>query len=992
MRHSAYIFDLDGVLVDTAALHFRAWRRLARELGFDLSAEQNERLKGVSRYESLNIILGIGNLTAEPDERERLAARKNLWYVESLAGLGPSDALPGAIDFVRAARSAGIKTAVASASRNASTILHSLGAVELFDAIVDGNSGCKAKPAPDIFLEAARLLRVEPLVSIVFEDAAAGVEAARAGGFRAVGLGLPENLHEAEILIPGFDGFVPGEIEERLAQVSPFQARRDWLIVERTMSEQHAAAHETRFAQSNGRFALRGCSPFGTAASPGCFVAGVYDGVSSTVTELAVLPDPTSIKIYLDFEPVDLRSTGLCCYQRVLDMEKGVVSSLCTYRARSGAVADLRCDRFVSAVDEGLWAERWSLKPRNFSRRVILLSSIDGTIRNADGHPLEAAKHFKVVRVSGDGAAVSLDTRLLESGRSVSFASAVTLPTNGRAKVPPRAALHEGVERIEEAIAMEVQEGCEVLFFRFGLVDATEDAAGSTPDLRGRLAAVQARGYAAALEDHVAAWASRWVLADVRIGGDLEACRSLRFNLFHLMQAIPRRDDRVSIGAKGLHGEGYKGHVFWDTETFMLPFFLYTDPLAARRLLSYRWNTLDGARANAAADGYRGARFAWESARDGAETTPRWGVDYAGNPVRIYTGDEEVHIGADIAHAVYAYHASTGDDAFMASQGYELMYSIAEFFESLAKNDPSDGRRHIRKVIGTDEFHEHVDDDAFTNRLASWTLRQAAGMARKEWLANPEALAGRLAAWGIGAGPETRWEAAAAELVDPFMEAGNGIVEQFAGYFKLPDLPITAWDEHGMPEWPKGLDLARLGDTRLLKQPDVVQVFAMLSEDFDREFMLRNYDFYEKRTMHKSSLSPSIHAMVGVRLGETTRAYDYFMKTVRTDLDDNQGNVGLGFHAASAGGAWQAAVFGFGGFSLASTKDEGLIPSFDPWLPPFWTSLHYQVFWHGVPIRVSVQQHEVKLFSEQPVQARLRGIPGEIGTDGFRPAIQALNR
>lgn len=991
MLNTSYIFDLDGVLVDTAALHYRAWRRLSQELGFDLSMKQNERLKGVSRDESLSIILKIGGVEATLAERDRLAVRKNSWYVESLAGLAPVDALPGAIDFVRAARDAGIKTALASASRNALLILRSLGIENLFDAIVDGNSGCKAKPAPELFLEAARLLCVEPASSVIFEDASAGIEAAHSGGFRAIGVGVPENLTEAEILIPGFSGLSPADIDIRLARVAEFRARRDWLIIERTVDSKHAAAHETRYAQANGRFALRGRSPFGATASPACFIAGVYDGTASPVTELAVLPDPSKIRIYIDYEPVDLQSQGLQCYQRILDMERGLVRTLCNYKAQSGAEVELCCERFVSAADENLWAERWTLRPRNFTRRVIVLTSIDGTLRNSNDHPLEASKHYRVIGVSGAGGGLSLDAQMIESGRKISIASTVVINA-GHKQVLKRLALREGIEQIEEAIAIELRMGEEIEFFRFGIVDApagnfVESALSKNGiDVWNRLAAACARGYEAALNEHTAIWAQRWLNADVRIEGDIEACRSLRFNLFHLMQAMPRSDEFVSIGAKGLHGEGYKGHVFWDTETFMLPFFLYTDPVAARRLLSYRWNTLAGARANAAIDGYRGARFAWESAVDGSETTPKLGVDYAGNPVRIYTGDEEVHIGADIAHAVYAYYLSTGDSEFMASQGFELLFSIAEFLDSFARIDPSDGQRHMRKVIGTDEFHEHVDDDAFTNRLASWTLKQAAIMIKRERFHNPAGFAQRLTAWGIEPEPEVRWEIAALEIFDPFTEARNGIVEQFNGYFKLPDMKINEWDEHGMPEWPEGLDLARLGETRLLKQPDVVQVFAMLSEDFDREFMLCNYDFYEKRTMHKSSLSPSIHAMVGVRLGETDRAYDYFMKTVRTDLDDNQGNVGLGFHAASAGGAWQAAVFGFGGFSLASTEDGTLIPSFEPWLPPLWKMLEYRVFWQGVQIRVSIGEAGVALFSDKPVRVIVRGVQGNTGKSGFLPA------
>jgi kojibiose phosphorylase len=994
MRHTAYIFDLDGVLVDTAELHYRAWRRLAHELGFELSIEQNEKLKGISRDESLSIILGIGGISAGPSERERLAARKNAWYVESLAGLGPTDALPGAIGFLHAAREADIRIALASASKNAPLILSALGMEGFFDAIVDGNSGCKPKPAPDIFLQAARLLNTPPASSVVFEDSAAGIEAALGGGFRAFGVGLPKNLPEAEVLVPGFKDLTPREIDRRLARVAEFHPRRDWLIIEHEVNTGSAAAHETRFTQANGHFALRGRSPFGVSASPACFVAGMYDGSSSPVSELAVLPDPSVIRLYMDHEAVDLQSPGLIHYQRVLDMEEGIVSSLCTYRAKSGAEAEICCQRFVSASEEGLWAERWTLRPLNFSRRIIVLSAIDGTLRNANSHPLEAAKHYRVRTSSGAGYGsgsedtIFLDAQLLESGCCVSFVSTIMIP-KGREGIATRAALREGVEQVEEAITIETEEGKELEFFRFGLVDATynctSDSDTGAQALRQRLKALCERGYAAALVDHSAVWAERWAHADVHISGDIEACRSLRFNLFHLMQAMPRCNEHVSIGAKGLHGEGYKGHVFWDTETFMLPFFLYTDPGAARRLLSYRWHTLAGARANAAADGYRGARFAWESARDGAETTPKWGIDYAGNPVRIYTGDEEVHIGADIAHAVYTYHASTGDDEFMSSQGYELVYSIAEFLESLALKDPTDGRRHIRRVIGTDEFHEHVDDDAFTNRLSAWTLTQAARMLHRESSTNDKGLASRLYAWGIGPDPEKRWAKAAEELVDPFFEAGDGIVEQFSGYCDLPDMPISSWDEHGMPQWPEGLDLARIGATQLLKQPDVVQVFAMLSEEFNHDFMLRNYNFYEKRTMHKSSLSPSIHAMVGVRLGETERAYDYFMKTVRTDLDDNQGNVGLGFHAASAGGAWQAAVFGFGGYSLVSSKDGDLLPSFDPWLPPHWTSLEYQVYWRGTPIRVSVRGSTVELFSEQPVRAMLRGTLGETGTTGFHP-------
>lgn len=973
MSYSVCIFDLDGVIVDTASLHFAAWQRLAKELGFELTPADNELLKGVSREESLRIVLSLGGISPNTVDLQMLADRKNAWYVESLSLLSIDNALPGAVDFVQSVRASGIKTALASASRNAGLILASLGISGLFDAVVDGNSGLPAKPAPDLFLSAARTLRAEPRECIVFEDAAAGVEAALNGMFRVVGVGHSEYVGEADVIIQNFTGLTPDVLLLRMQFAEYSALRREWLIRERDLCIANTAAHETRFVQSNGSFALRGRSPFLEPADPACFVAGAYDDFGSTVKELAILPDPTLISIFVDNEKVDISSSLCCNYQRILDMERALVIMSCSIRTSSNAEIEVKCERFVSAADDTLWAERWILRAIGSSKRILVLNSIDGTLRNSDKHPLEAAKHFRVEQLADTGSVLCLSAALKQSDKHFIFSSMVEVPAVSSAS---RVACRVQAESIEEVWAMDVECGCEYVFYRYGKIQQIVEASNACKALAAagdKLGLLKQKGYASLLAAHETIWRRKWQKADVHIAGDLPACRALRFNLFHLMQSVHPSADSVSIGAKGLHGQGYKGHVFWDTETFMLPFFVYSDPAAARRLLSYRWLTLAGARRNAAAGGFKGARFAWESADDGSETTPRWGVDYAGNSVRIWTGDEEVHIGADIAHAVYVYHEATGDDRFMEECGLELIFSIAEFFDSLAVYDPSDGCRHIKNVIGTDEFHEHIDDDAFTNYMAIWTLRTASVLMRRYEATTDAGFQRKLKDWGIAAQACARWTAAADELLNPFDLPAEGIVEQFKGYFSLPDWPITSWDSNGMPEWPGGLDLAALGNTRLLKQPDVIQVFALLPEDFSAEFMHANYNFYEQRTMHKSSLSPSIHAMVGVRLGETARAYEYFMKTVQTDLVDNQGNAGLGFHAASAGGAWQAAICGFGGFSIGRNPAGMPLPVINPWLPSHWHTLRYNLQWRHASIQICIDRSTIVLTADKPVSVMVGG-------------------
>jgi kojibiose phosphorylase len=379
-----------------------------------------------------------------------------------------------------------------------------------------------------------------------------------------------------------------------------------------------------------------------------------------------------------------------------------------------------------------------------------------------------------------------------------------------------------------------------------------------------------------------------------------------------------------------LHGEGYKGHVFWDTELFMLPFFTYSLPNYARALLSYRWHKLEGAKKNAALGGYKGARFPWESADSGLEETPQWGFDYKQNKVRIWTGDIEIHITCDIAYGLREYIRATGDADFLRERAAPIIFETARFWASRLEYD---------EKIGPDEFHEHVNNNAYTNALVRWNLRYAAELAAKHGV-SPEEAAG--------------WTAMAEKILVP---RSGGLIEQYDGFFDKIDVSITEFDANQMPLWPDGVDITKLSNYRLVKQADVIMLTHLLREEFTPEEMKENYIYYENRTMHKSSLSPSMYALMGTRTNQHGKAYTNFMRTVLTDIADNQGNTAHGIHAAAAGGAWCAMFYGFCGVRV----DAGGSLTVNPWLPEKWNNITMNFYFKGERMRLTCTRGGAKL-------------------------------
>lgn len=727
-----------------------------------------------------------------------------------------------------------------------------------------------------------------------------------------------------------------------------------WRIQQQEYNRKVRGKYETLFTLANGYRGLRGHQEFSRLQRPGNFVAGVFDKHSAQVTEIVNCPNPLGFRVYVENELIDLDECELLDYAQSLDMYNGVLSGRMEVCTKGGKVTSVSWQRFVSRHDVHRWGVKYEITPVNYAGRIYVESYIDGNVINWGSDPFDQTSHFTVEACEDLRPGIALLSRTRD--RNLQLVEATQLRAKGTfGNRFSRRSLRKNGGQIAETYELVLEAGETQVVEKYGVTYTERDGADPLAQAKGNLADYWAHGIDEELKQHSETWHRLWDDMDVEIEGDPIAQTGIHFNIFHLSSSAYPWDERVSIAAKGLHGEGYKGHVFWDTETFMLPFFVYTAPDTARALLMYRYNTLAGARKNAKDNGYKGAQFPWESADTGEEVTPSWGWNFDGSPLRIWTGEEEFHINADIAYAIWQYYQVTQDEEFLVDYGTEIFLDTARFWSSRLEYRPEQDRYEISRVIGPDEFHEHVDNNVYTNYLAKWNLIKAVDLANWLHKKDPVKYEQLCTLLGISQQDVNAWQVMANKIYIP-RSSTSRLIEQFSGYFDLADIPITEYDDKSMPKWPN-LEGRKLGETQLIKQPDVIMLMLMLSDEFDDQTQRENYRYYEARTMHKSSLSPSMYSIMGLRVGETDKAYNYFLKTVLTDLEDNQGNAAQGLHAASAGGSWQSAVHGFGGLALSA---DGAL-KLSPWIPDKWESLTYRVVYRGIRLVVKVSKTAVEL-------------------------------
>jgi kojibiose phosphorylase len=739
----------------------------------------------------------------------------------------------------------------------------------------------------------------------------------------------------------------------------------EWLVEETSFDIKKLNAYETIFTIGNGYLGTRGSLEEGhDAGLRGTYINGVFDHFDSFIIDLVNAPDWSELSIWVEGEKLSLQNCEVLDYYRALDMKQGALYRNTRFKDRHGRITKFESIRYANFANRNQFEIKAVITPENYSGEVTIEAPINGRVFNLDLEPAykekpkfipevqwdkwTKSKHLGFVDSGTLDSGIFLKLKTLERPYHVFYASNLSLKA-GDAKISN----HFDFETVNQTAQLEVTEGTSYPIEKVTTIFTSRDVKKENLKEAGEalLKKSLALSFTDRFQEHQTVWREKWDDCDIIIEGDDAANHAMRFNMYHLLICANEEDPKANVGAKSLSGEGYKGHVFWDTEIFLLPFYIFTQPETARALIMYRYHTMQDAKVYAKENNCEGARFAWESTDTGLEATPPWTAD---GQHRIWTGERELHITSAVVFGVLTYYRFTNDVDFFINYGVEILFETARFWNSRLEYNTSKDRYELTEVEGPDEFHELVNNSVYTNWLTKWNLEEAINFYDELLKTHSQPLQKLVSKMGLTQTEIKEWKDKAEKIYIPFDEEKK-LVEEFEGYFALKDVPISVWDENSMPVYPEGYDHFNCDETTLIKQPDVLMLMYMLPDAFSPEVKKINYDYYEERTMHKSSLSPSIHTIMGIETGNYDRAFQYFERSAYVDLVDNQGNTNWGMHIASAGGTWQAVINGFAGLRV---KNGQL--TFKPWLPPTWKKISFKLKWQGDLLEIEVSHTDIQ--------------------------------
>ncbi|MBQ9195995.1 MAG: glycoside hydrolase family 65 protein [Clostridia bacterium] len=747
-------------------------------------------------------------------------------------------------------------------------------------------------------------------------------------------------------------------------------AKENWLIAETDFDIDHQGKCEAIFCQGNGYLGQRDAlEERYVGQTRDLLVTGTFNKFDENeVCELPNLPDVTNLNLRLDGAPFAMDRGSTQDYLRVMDLQTGEVTRTLLWTRDDGSRFRMRFERFASLDNEHLLAMRARITPLDGDCEITLESGIDGRVT------CTGSQHFH----EGDkrmmpGGILRMVSKTVQSGVSCCLHTAFRYSAEPRRLWPVIDRRYLGVKAVfgvKQGQDLVIEKLTAVTTSRDLAYDGLEDAV-SPAMADGLKMAEDARemGYDGAFARSGAAWLRFWEKNDILVESRNPFDQLLlRFALYHLNIMAKKDDPRVGIGAKGMTGEGYKGHSFWDTEIFILPYFILTQPEAARTLLTYRYKGLYGARKKAAENGYEGAMYPWEAAWiDDGEVTPLWGSAdiVTGKPIPILTGMIEQHITADVSFAVQLYHAVTGDERFMDECGYEIIIDTARFWASRFTWDEKRGAYVILDVIGPDEYKEHVDNNAYTNYMAANNMKQALAVIDLLEKRNDDVYRRLDAQFGL-----TLCRMKIAAVLDGvYLPKPNkdGIVPQFDGYFDLKSVDLTPYkNAKQVGSIYQDYNNEQISAMQVHKQADTLVLMLLMDDLFPRDIKVKNYYFYEARTLHDSSLSKSTHCVLAADLGEDATAYRFFEGCGNIDLGPNMGTSDMGVHTASMGGIWQCAVYGFGGVRVV-----GDALHVAPRLPKAWSSLRFPLCWRGSLLALHATPGQITVTNRGDAPARL---------------------
>lgn len=763
-------------------------------------------------------------------------------------------------------------------------------------------------------------------------------------------------------------------------------AETSWIIEETSFHEKYTGKCESIFTQGNGYLGLRNSLEERYVDTVrGMFITGTFNKASKEeATELPNVSDIVNMEIELNGERFSMTEDNLKEYSRTLNLYTGETCRNVLWEGKNGNVVQLSFHRFVSYKNVHVIGAYVEIKPVNCDVKATVVSGINAQVTNHGAqHLTEFSKRAFEEKFLQMGMVTT------ESAVSIAVSTVHKVFQSGKYTEDAASKIIDDRRKIHAEIQLVIPQGETARVEKISTVHSSRDleyvASGKEPERENvcrdglnNLKEAEEKGYETLLEESKKVWEKIWKKQDIQIDSkEDDAQIAVRFALYHLQIMVRREDNRVGIGAKALSGEGYKGHSFWDTETFIFPYFQMAEPETARTLLEFRYKGLYGARKKAIENGYKGAMYPWEAAwvSDGEVTPYVIGVNvHTGEPMICLTGVIEQHITSDIIFALWQYYAATDDQDFMDRYGYEMTIETARFWNSRLEWIEENNRYEIRDVIGPDEYKEHVDNNAYTNYMAHENMRLAAQVIaciRDE----KKDIYGKMQKLMQEEG--TSLEQLEEELKDkmkklylPQPDEKTGIIPQFDGYFDLKEIDLSVYKNASVVGTVfhdySGEDVQGM---QAGKQADIVELLYQMEDITTPDNKAKNYVYYEARTLHDSSLSKAIHSITACDLGMEKEAYDMFMSAALTDLGQEMKSSDAGIHSANMGGVWQDVVMGFGGIRI---RDGHL--RIAPNCPKQWEKFTYPLYWKGNELHITVCKDGVEVINEgEDFEAEIMG-------------------
>ena len=761
---------------------------------------------------------------------------------------------------------------------------------------------------------------------------------------------------------------------------------------------------EALCALANGYWGTRGAAEESTADGvhyPGTYFAGVYDvvtweidGDSTLDEEMVNAPNWLPVRFRLDggdwFSLDALDDADLLDFRQELDVRHGILSRGATFRDGRGRVTNVRSDRFVSQASPRLAAMRVTILPIDWSGPITVQSGIDGRVSNSNvpSHSPRVHRHLRPLELRESAPdTVLLEAETLRSGIRIATAARTTVDAGGTRVSPERRFRSDEGEAVAQEFTVDAVAGVPLVIEKVVCVSTSRDRAVLSPVATAADGVADAPAFDELLGAHERAWERLWAEFAVELRPPGDEALALHFNAFHVLQTLNAVDTDLDAGvpARGLHGEGYDGHVFWD-ELFVYPFITLRRPRLTPTLLAYRHRRLGAAEAAATRAGHEGAMFPWQSGIAGDDVTPHQLFNPLSGEWMPDNSRLQRHVGLGVAYSAWQYYESTGDTQFLLHQGADLIVGVARFFASIAAYDPARDRYSIDHVMGPDEFHdgyldrpgEGVRDNVYTNVMTAWVLRRA--------LATVEVLRrhpGRLA-WqrlGIAPGEPEEWARIVRRLTVVFN--GDGSLSQFDGYDALETLDLDAYRRrYG---WIGRLDLILNAEDdttnryQVSKQPDALMLLYLLSAEELRELLadmgyelppeaiVRTVERYSASTTYGSTLANVVLSWIEARR-DRERSWEFLQKTLRSDLADIQGGTTReGVHIAAMAGSVDMVTRCYAGIEMRGDRLW-----FHPRMPVEIESIKFHLVYRDQALSVTLTQDELRITTEEGLAAPIR--------------------